>query len=210
MSEEILRRYTSLPALFFILREKKISLLDPRSWDDKNDSYYLSLYKEKRHLRTVLALCFTQVAERYDHWRVFTDGSSGVCIKFWRSKLLKAIKQENGVRSKSVTYLTLNQIRKEIPSVSELPFLKRYAFQNEEEFRIIFESAKQSLTKLDIPIPIASIESISLSPWLPSELRMHVIGALQLIDDCSNLPITRSTLIDNDAWKRLGEQAVAQ
>jgi hypothetical protein len=38
MSEDYLRRYTDLTALIYLLHQRKITLLDPSSWDDKNDS----------------------------------------------------------------------------------------------------------------------------------------------------------------------------
>src|SRR6185437_17104819 len=91
MAEEYLRRYTQLPALLYMLSEKKLTLLDPNSWDDKNDSYFLEQYKLKRKLKTVLALCFSMAQETYHHWSVFADGSAGVCIQFKRYGLLNAI-----------------------------------------------------------------------------------------------------------------------
>jgi hypothetical protein len=45
------RGYTNIPALLYLLRERKITLLDPASWDDKNDSYFLLLYREKKDLQ---------------------------------------------------------------------------------------------------------------------------------------------------------------
>lgn len=89
MAESYLRRYTDIPALVYLLTERKITLVDPQSWDDANDSYYLSLYREKKKLGSVLALCFTQTSERYHHWRVFAHGSGGVCVSFKRSELVK-------------------------------------------------------------------------------------------------------------------------
>ncbi len=56
-STESLRRYTDLPALLHLLKHRKITLLDPSTWDDTNDSYYLLKYKERKGLKTVLALC---------------------------------------------------------------------------------------------------------------------------------------------------------
>src|SRR5262245_1779073 len=106
-----LLRYTNIPALIYLLRERKVTLLDPAFWDDKNDSHYLSLYRQKKSLKSVLALCFTQVSETYHHWRVFADGSSGVCIRFSRAKLLSALHKQAGLRAKSLRYLTLNDIR---------------------------------------------------------------------------------------------------
>jgi hypothetical protein len=85
VSTNYLRRYTDIPALISVLSERKITLLDPASWDDKNDSRFLALYKDKEKLQSVLALCFTQTDEMYHHWRVFANGSAGVCIRFDRS-----------------------------------------------------------------------------------------------------------------------------
>jgi len=92
VAESYLRRYTDIPALVYLLTERKITLVDPQSWDDANDSYYLSLYREKKKLGSVLALCFTQTSERYHHWRVFAHGSGGVCVSFKRPELVKAVK----------------------------------------------------------------------------------------------------------------------
>lgn len=65
MTKTFLRRYTDLPALIYLLSERKLTLLDPKSWDDQNDAYYLELYREKKRLSSVLALCFTQASETY-------------------------------------------------------------------------------------------------------------------------------------------------
>ena len=53
-STTYLRRYTDLPALLHLLTEQKLTLFDPKTWDDKNDAFYISLYKEKKKLKTVL------------------------------------------------------------------------------------------------------------------------------------------------------------
>ena len=129
MSSTYLRRYTDLTALIFMLHEKKIILLDPESWDDSNDSHYLSVYKEKRNLKSVLALRFSETGETYHHWRVFANGSSGVCIKFKRGSFLKALKKQPGLRMRQVRYLTLDEIKAMTVSVKDLPFLKRYALR---------------------------------------------------------------------------------
>ena len=157
MSSTHLRRYTDLTALIFLLNEKKITLLDPESWDDSNDSYYLSIYKEKKNLKSVLALCFSETGETYHHWRVFANGSGGVCIKFKRSSFLKALKKQLGVRMRQVKYLTLDEIEGMTLSVKDLPFLKRYAFEHECEYRIVYESDSKKMRKLDIPIPLSLI-----------------------------------------------------
>lgn len=67
MSSRSYKRYTDLPSLIQILMNRELTLLDPSSWDDKNDSYFISTYKEKKQLQSVLALCFTKKSETYHH-----------------------------------------------------------------------------------------------------------------------------------------------
>ena len=134
MRKQYLRRYTDIPTLISLLCKRKITLLDPASWDDKNDSRFLALYKQKKKLRSVLALCFIQANERYHHWRVFANGAAGACIRFDRPKLLKVVEKQKGVQKGPVTYLTRAKTRDKPPEVGELPFLKRYGFKDENEF----------------------------------------------------------------------------
>ena len=207
MSGEHLRRYTDLPAVICLLTERKLTLLDPRSWDDSNDYHYLALYREKKKLTSVLALCFTQADEKYHHWRVFAPGSGGVCVRFTRADVLKALKTQSGLRMGSVRYLKLAAFRRETRKIQHLPFLKRYAFEDEDEFRVIYESKMTRASRLDIDIPLSSIERIALSPWIHPALYRHVKQMLGSIRGCSGLNIVRSTLINNEEWKALGEDS---
>src|SRR5262249_49945020 len=154
---------------------------------------YLSLYQQNKRLKSVLALCFTQVTERYHHWRVFANGSSGVCIAFKKPELLKAIDSIAEIRKQSVNYLTLNQIRDKILSVEELPFLKRAPFGDEEEFRVIYESKTKKLTSFDVEIPLECIDKITLSPWLHPRLSESVKELIRCVDGCEAVRISRST-----------------
>jgi hypothetical protein len=207
VSKKYLRRYVDLPALIYLLRERAVTLLDPKAWDDNNDSYYLALYREKKKLKSLLALCFTQTTESYRHWRVFAGGSSGICIRFERSELLKAINWKPGLRTEAITYLTLGGIQKRAVAIEELPFLKRHAFEHEDEYRIIYESKTEKLSKLDLAIPLSCIDGITLSPRLHPALYQHVTETLRSLKDCDSLNIARSTLISNEEWKSYGEGA---
>jgi hypothetical protein len=204
MSKQFLRRYTDLPALIYLLKEKKITLLDPTSWDDGNDSHYLLVYKSRKKINNLLAICFTQVPEAYHHWRVFAAGPSSVCIRFRRAALLKAVKGCDGVRTGEVEYLKIEENRKKHPSTDQLPFIKRYAFKDEGEYRVIYESSELDLTMKDIPIPLSCITRITLSPWAHENLTKHIKNVLMGIDGCEKIEIIRSTLIGNDEWKAIG------
>lgn len=204
---KILRRYTDLPSLAYLLREQCITLVDPQFWDDTNDSYFLSLYREKQRLASVLALCFTQVTETYHHWRVFASGASGVCISFHREEFLKAVNRYGGVKARSVRYLKINQLEDKRLAVSALPFLKRHPFEHENEVRLLYESRTRKQQTIDIPIPLSCVDRITLSPWLHKNLSLPIKKLLWSIPECNDLKIVRSTLIGNDEWKQAGEAA---
>ena len=202
-----LRRYTDLPALLHMLAGKQITLLDPKTWDDRNDSFFMSLYKERKKFKTVLALCFSQTAETYHHWRVFSNGPAGVCVVFDRQALLKSMNQVAGVSSGSIKYATLKDAKARGLKVAELPFVKRYGFKPESEFRVVYASPTKELLSLDVPIEIGCIRSVSLSPWMHSSLSTSTVNSIRAITGCAKLKVSRSTLISNEQWKSLGKSS---
>jgi len=107
-----------------------------------------------------------------------------------------------------VEYVKLTEIRVRQLLSKDLPFLKRYAFEHECEFRMIYESEADEVRKLDIAVPLSCIDKITLSPWIHPDLSEFVKQRLHSIDGCSALRILRSTLIGNEEWKELGEAAI--
>lgn len=203
-----LRRYTDLPVLLHLLQSRTLTLLDPKTWDDKNDSFFMSVYREKRQFKTVLALCFSQTPETYHHWRVFSGGPSGVCIVFDRTNLLADLRQEPNIKYGSMEYVTLPNAKKRRFQKDELPFVKRYGYKPENEFRAVYTSSDDELPSLAVPLRLESIRSISLSPWMHSSLSDSTAKAIRAIDGCSKLKVSRSTLISNELWKSYGSSAV--
>jgi hypothetical protein len=200
-----LRRYTDLSRLFYLLAERKLTLLDPSRWDDRNDSYCLRRYREAKKHRSVLALCFVQSSERYHLWKVFGAGSSGVRIKFKRNVLLKAMDKVPGLRHDEVQYLTLKELKGSF-KVDSLPFLKRYGFLGEEEYRLVYGSNKH-LAKFDIDIPPDCIKSVKLNPWLDEDSFKRVRDAIRKVDSCwKSLEVAHSSLIDNEKWREFADR----
>lgn len=196
-----LRRYTNIPSLIYMLQNKAITLLSPTTWDDTNDSYSLEVYKEKRKLQTVLALCFTETSETYHHWHVFAGGNGGACIVFNRKALLKALDEYEGIKHRSLEYRTLRQMNDDGSTVDELPFVKRAGFADEREFRVMYESANEKRRTVDIPIPLNAINSVYLNPWLSLPLVEATKTALNSVADCDGIKVLRSTLVGNRSWK---------
>lgn len=207
MATPELVRYTELPALIHLLTNRELTLLDPMSWDDKNDSSFITLYREKCELKSVLALCFTKAPETYHHWHVFAPGSSGVRIQFDESLLRDAASRVPGLKFQEVKYLTIKELKDQTVQKHTLPFLKRYPFQPEQEMRLLWESRTEERRHLPVPIDLAAVLRITLSPWLHSALVSDLKALIKQIEGCANIKVYQSTLISNDDWLKCGETA---
>lgn len=200
--ETLLRRYTEIPYLIDYLCSEELALLDPTTWDDRNDSFYIEEYARQSDIKSVYALCLADCAETYHHWRVFAHGSGGACIQFNRDKFMAAISKVDGLRAERVVYKTIKQLRDEKPLLNDLPFLKRYAFQHEDEFRLFYPSKTKGDLIHRIPVPLSCIDRVILSPWLARSVSDRVKKTLKSIPRCSNVKIYRSTLVENEDWKK--------
>ncbi len=198
-------RHTNLASLIHILSNKNITLLNPATWDDRNDAYFMSEYKRLKHAQTVLALCFSEQHETYHHWNVFSHGSDGVRIRFKKKELLSAFAADSAkVKHRSVNYKQIKDLTslKEI-KVDELPFLKRYPYKDEHEYRVVFVDQKKALEHQSYSIKLDWIQGVTLSPWLAEPLVDPIKKLLNSIDGCSKLSVIRSTLVNNETWKAL-------
>ena len=162
-----LRRYTELPFLIHFLKTKQLTLLDPDSWDDTNDSFLVEEYRKRKKLKSVLALCFAEAPETYHHWRVFSGDIAGVCIVFHKGKLRAWTKNNPGLKFGKIDYITLQSFDEKNLNVDNLPFIKRYPFIDEKEYRILYEDSDTSYTVKDFDIDLTVIKKIIIGPWLP-------------------------------------------
>lgn len=204
----LLRRYTDLTSVIDMLSHKQLTLLDPASWDDKNDRFFIEHYRECSDSRSVLALYLSTVGETYHHWKVFCGHASGVSIAFHRQPLLDVIDAAEGVRHGNVKYMRLDEIAEKPPRLNRLPFIKRYAFRHELEYRLIYESKTDTAPTHAVPIPLTTIEGIAFSPWMPAQLLDGTRTALNAIPGCETVTITRSELISNSLWMQNAERSL--
>lgn len=208
MNDKILRRYTDVTSLLHILNHKEITLLDPNTWEDKNDSRFMEIYKDKEGIKSILALCFTDAPETYHHWKVFAPGNAGVCIRFKKSEFLNCIDSVANITHKKVVYKKIDNLKKISPTTQDLPFLKRFPFRDEEEYRIIYICKNKSQKFKNLKIDINSISRIILSPWLHKTLANTLKKTLKSIDGCQDISISTTTLNESKSWISCGEKAV--
>lgn len=198
------RRYTDLSFLFDYLRTKELALLSPKMWDDKNDSFFVEQYAKANGFQSTYALCLTEAPETYHHWKVFTSGSSGVCIEFKKDDLAAYALKVPGLRAESVTYSTIRDLRISKPKPDQLPFLKRYAFGDEAEFRLFVARHEKYTAPIRFAVPANAVSRVVLSPWLPKSVSDQIKATIKDINGCKTLKVFRSTLIENEGWKQLG------
>lgn len=202
-----LRRYTHLPAAIHMLRSKSLTLLDPSTWDDSNDTFYIGEYKRRRDLKSVLAICLSGAEESYHYWKVFAGHPAGVCIRLRQGTLLKSLSTVPNVTFGSMDYRPMTAARKKELSVDEFPFVKRNAYIDEKEVRVLWQSTTEARTSLEIPVPPRCIYRITLSPWLPKSLVESTKAMLQAIEGCSHIEVVRSTIIASEEWKNIARNA---
>lgn len=196
-----LNRYTSLPVALDVLLQKRITLLSPDVWEDRNDAYYLERYRKEGGFSTVLAICFSQQGETCNHWQVFSNGLSGVKIEFDKQALLASICNMPGFRTGEMAYSLIRTVQKSKPAIADWPFLKRKPYQNESEFRIVYESKTDTAQVKHVSIDLSTVRRVTLSPWLPDSISDSVKRCIRNIDGCRHLKVTRSSLIENASWK---------
>jgi hypothetical protein len=231
------RRYTTLESLKCILCKKAITLLDYQTWDDDNDISYLRLYKQEKKLKSLLVLCLTRASERFHLWEVFGPKKEkdshesqkptrcgsynkksdlakiGVRIRFDRNALIREMKKQHGIKCRVIKYWTLGRIERLAREpgkdpLANFPFLKRYGFRDEKEFRIIYESKSENVQMKDVPIELSCINKIIFSPRLDRSEFERIREELHAIPDCQDLKITHSRLTDSEVWQQAGKDVV--
>lgn len=201
---KFVRRYTTLSSALQTLRQQKLVLLSPSSWDDSNDTYFMDLYRRRLPDRAVRALCCTMAKETYHHWKVFTSGIEGICIEFAREPLEASINQRDGFRAGPVDYLQVKQLRELSPDdLPRIPFIKREAYADEKEWRIIAE-CDESAQFVDLPVDLGWINSITFNPWMPPSLADNLRAVFRSIAPDLNASLRASSLTNSRAWKEAG------
>lgn len=196
-----LNRFTTLPILLDLLERKKLTLLDPKLWDDKNDSEIILEYKRRKGLKNLFAVCLSMGDETIHHWKTFSNGTSGCLIEFDAKKLFSILGTVPNLRHKKVTYRKLADVEHKdtVIHLDDIPFTKRWPYRCEEEYRIIVESNNED-TFFEIDIPLDVVRKITISQQMPEPIYKTIKGYLKGLRGNPESRISRSTLYENKRW----------
>lgn len=192
----LLSRFTTIPVLIDMLESRRIVLLDPDRWEDRNDSRILAHYREQKRIPSLLAVCFSCGDETIHHWNTYAPGISGCCIEFKAGRILERAQTIAGLRHGRVAYRKITNISDGSVDLDDIPFIKRWPYRIEEEYRIIYAGDR---TQVAIDLDIDDIRRITLSGRIPApvfnSVKQHLQGMIR-----GDRRINRSTICENTVW----------
>ena len=202
---EYIAKYTTLPFLLDILKTKKLSLLKPDSWDDKNDAIALLKYLdykriENNNIKSIFASCFTYDIDCIHHWNTFAKGAAGCVLVLNAKRFFKSVKEfDNDIRFDVVRYKKIKSLEEDRINPENIPFLKRFPYQCEKEIRLLklSESKKKSYP---IPINLNIIKKIKFSQSLPKSIYKQIRRLVKDFLDNEDIDIYHSTIEENKEW----------
>lgn len=192
----ILNRFTTIEKMLEIVETEEMSMSDPSYWEDKNDAHIMELYRTKKKLKALYALCFTKGSETIYHWGAFSSKSDACCIEIAADNLLDKYSKKNGFAARVIEYVKLRDLKTKVIDSNQIPFIKRHPYRNEDEFRIIFQSRRSS-KRPTLNIPRAAIKKITINQYLPKKVFDLIKNN---IESKWKIKVNRSSVIKNDQW----------
>lgn len=200
---KLLKRYTSLANALDTLKNERLTLLDPATWKDKNDTRFMEAYREKSGYKKIYAACFSHVGEAYHHWEVFARHNEGVCIEIFRDELISSLSEKDGYVFRDVEYYNLTQLSKMHSILDvDLPFMKGDGYRPEQEFRLIYGDRNGRFPVHHLVCPRKFVNRIIINPWIPHGLVPAVKDALRSAIGAREPRIEVSSFIDNEQWAK--------
>jgi hypothetical protein len=197
----ILSRYMAYKHLDDLLKNKRLALLNPDSWEDENDSIAINVYKERMDIKHLFVGCFTRTGETYHHWRIY-GSHYGVRIVFNGAALLLAAEKQGGYRCETIKYVKLQDFKNAVNDISQVPFIKRWPYRHEKEFRIIWTGKRCSDNSKYLPLPKQGIEKIVLAPWIQDDafdrIKKKIANKYGY-----DVRVERSSVLRNKRWLKM-------
>ena len=192
-------RFTTIHVLLDMITRRRLVLMDPDLWSDKNDTKLIDEYKRRKGISKVFAVCFSGGGETIHHWNAYSPGVAGCCIELDFDILTATLDALDEIRYGFVNYRKVHEIIPGSVGTENIPFTKRWPYFCEEEFRIIWEGTTSRWCH-EIEIDLNMIRKVTVSQGMPDSvfhaLSRHVRDALKR----PSMKINHSTIYENSMW----------
>lgn len=195
-----LYRYTQLRHALTLLRTKRIAMREPSGWEDKNDQTVIDMYRARRGSELVRVLCMTSTPDTYHHWKLYGKDNSAVAIVFNRTILNEWAKRITGLQLRSVRYVKLNDIDDEHIELHDLPFIKRWGYRSEKEWRLLYEARNPNLFS-ELDLPVDALMRVVINPWVSGDELRAIEVKLRSAWGSDELSISQTQMIDCKRWQ---------
>ena len=101
-----------------------------------------------------------------------------------------------GIRWGDVTYKKIREVKENTIEIDQIPFIKRYPYRVEKEFRILWEGRTKQ-DNFEIDINLNSINKITISQNIPDDVYITIMDLLREKIEDTQRKILRSTLYEN-------------
>lgn len=204
---DYIHRYTNLEYGKDILRNRRITLVNPYSWKDKNEFHTLEIYKQGLGKKSIYAFCATISPETFHHWNDFTRRSTGVRIEFNRKRLQACLDEIDDCDFGEVEYKNVADLRDmELSDFPRLPFFKRNGYGPEKEYRIVVTSGAKQKEFFRINISSDCISRIVIGPKVTDKKAEEIRDEIHAIKGFENLKVYKSGLVESKKWLSAGDQ----
>ena len=195
-----LYRYVPMPVMMDYLFNRRITLVNPCKWPDKNDSGLMELYRKEKGLNEkggLLALCFTTEPDLVHFW----NGKGTTFRIEFDGKLLLETADREKLRHDYVQYWPIKEARTNIANgkikLDDWPFTKRLPYKCEREYRIIRESHEDCPDFLEVALPEGCVTRVTADPSMKPEMYEKIKA---IIEGQTGFSCWHSTLEENRQW----------
>jgi hypothetical protein len=204
---DYIHRYTQLEYAEEILKNARITLVNPYSWGDKNEFNTLEIYKQGLEKKSIYAFCATISPETYHHWNDFARGGTGVRVEFNRERLQAGLKDIDDCDFGEVEYMNVDDLRDmKLSDFPRLPFVKRKGYGPEKEYRIVVSSQAKQKKLFRIALFPDCVSSVVVSPKATDKKAKEIRDQIRAIKGFEDLKVYKSGLVESKKWLSAGDQ----
>lgn len=204
-------RFMRFEHLLDLLKHRRLPLINPSQWEDKNDVFAIKLSCDKDE--SIGVCCFTiSGANGMYRWSKMASNNLCVRVEFDRKKIENRLPEN--MELFDVKYVSAKRLNDDyLKSLEECAYIKSTPYKQEKEARLVMRCDKKQGSKKVVGylnhIPRDAIKGICLSPFLRNKEYSLVKEFLKSYLDKEKIKInfTHAIIFNVPKWKDALEKA---